>query len=238
MAVFHTRVGCTPGSVFATAQGICCKNGVRGFANSDAKGQYLRVYRNIKAAPSSWIASSPIALPTDPDQISWGNALYHDNADKIWIFGVKAQSFEFPEGTWRWKDATLAVAWPEGDPAPEAYQLVLPARAAGGVLDSTKFAGKFGKTCAEQASTSVDLFYHYRPEEAACPLAPLTRSASAESEVATIEGVEVLRAPLFLAKREPPAERKAPEYARMWQDRKLVVTSVIAKDEEGSSEAP
>ncbi len=130
--------------------------------------------------------------------------------------------------------AKLFVAWPEERAVPNTYTLKLPTQ--GSWLGLNNFFKAFGsdensgKKCLawEAHDVSYNMFwYYYRPAKQACPLR-------------TMQGIDPLVATtttIYLSKSTKNTTGKSPEYGKVWEDGKLVITSIFGMaDEDATSE--
>lgn len=119
--------------------------------------------------------------------------------------------------------ATLFVSWDKGTPVPASLQLIMP------ILPTEAGIGTFMETyaqnCREDFSHEPEagnFWYYYRPAAYNCLLAKPDHVAS-DSVVTK-----------FNMTFEPSLEQttgKSPEYAKVWEDGKLVVTAIFAFNE-------
>ena len=129
-------------------------------------------------------------------------------------------------------DAKLFIAWPIERRFPRSYNLLLPAQGSWAGLKAffeTYGADEnSGKKCLawEAHDVTQNMFwYYYRPEKYSCPL---KRFMSVDPKVA-------MQQQIFLSLSEKNTKGKYPEYDKIWEDGKLVVTAIFGKNEEGST---
>lgn len=130
--------------------------------------------------------------------------------------------------------AKLFIAWPLEQNVPSSYILKVPAQ--GSWLGLNNFFKAFGsdehssKKCLawEAHDVTYNMFwYYYRPQKSLCPLKYMN---SVDPLVATT--IEI-----YLAKSEKNTTGKYPEYTKIWEDGKLVVTAIFGMaDEDNISE--
>lgn len=128
--------------------------------------------------------------------------------------------------------AKLFIAWPREKAVPATLELVLPA---GGYYDQLdRFNDAYGadeasgKKCMAWEAHDVTMgifWYYYRPAKPGCSLLdPML------DDVKT-----VARFPVNLAVSGENTDGKSPEYGKVWEDGKLVVTAIFGKNEEGAT---
>ncbi len=125
--------------------------------------------------------------------------------------------------------AKLFIAWPRESAAPATYEFMLPAR--GDSQGQRDFFEAFGadenqsKKCLAPEAHGVNgiFWYYYRPEKASCPL----------TDASLDDKNLVVRALVRLSVSGQNTENKAPEYAKVWEDNKLIITAIFGKNEEG-----
>ncbi len=136
-------------------------------------------------------------------------------------------------GTGRFRIAYKAkalVSWPRGSRLAGRYDLVLPAR--GDAEGRRQFTQNFAimtnrQTCLAADAHDVDsgsFWYYYRPYGRRCP-------------VMNAGSGDVAHVALALAVSGQNTTAKAPEYGKVWEDGKLVVTAVFSKYEAGATSA-
>lgn len=125
--------------------------------------------------------------------------------------------------------AHLLISWPIEIHIPEKYKLILPSGATYSYLN--KFFTKFGndektnKRCLGNSAhdvTSEIFWYYYRPNKYTCELG--NRYYSSDLVTSTN---------LYLKRSELNTKNKYPEYDKVWEDGKLVITAIfgMADDE-------
>jgi hypothetical protein len=123
--------------------------------------------------------------------------------------------------------ANLFVSWKRSAPIPENLLFIVPAR--GDSSGLKKFFQAYGsdeqdgKKCLANEAHDVSqnmLWYYYRPEKFSCSLR--TDSDSVAQSV-----VRYLKADLSTSEENTVA--KSPEHAKVWEDGKLVVTTIFGK---------
>jgi hypothetical protein len=128
--------------------------------------------------------------------------------------------------------AKMLVSWPREVPIPSAVELILPAAGSWDGLD--KFFQAYGsdededKKCLALAAHDVSpsiFWYYYRPEKDACPL---LNSTSDNPDL-------VVRVTMAFTVSSENTEGKSPEYEKVWEDGRLVVTAIFGKNEFGST---
>lgn len=126
-------------------------------------------------------------------------------------------------------DAAMTISWPRQYQVPATYTLVLPAH--GDQAGRQRFVQSYGndeagaKRCLADDAHGVStgsFWYYYRPFKNTCPLARAT-------------GALIKRVPMKLALSPLNTTGKSPEYGKVWEDGKLVVTIVMSKYEEGAT---
>jgi hypothetical protein len=127
--------------------------------------------------------------------------------------------------------AKLLIAWPREAAAPENYEFVLPAR--GDYQGQSDFFAAYGadedlgQKCLAWGAHGVNgiFWYYYRPEKSGCPLKDPTLD----------DRTVVVRTVAHLSVSGQNTENKAPEYSKVWEDNKLIVTAIFGKNEEGET---
>ena len=125
--------------------------------------------------------------------------------------------------------AHLLISWPIEIHIPEKYNLILPS--GGSYKNLNDFFNKFGndentnKRCLGNSAhdvTSGIFWYYYRPNKYTCELG--NRYYSSDLVTSTN---------LYLKRSELNSENKYPEYDKVWEDGKLVITAIfgMADDE-------
>ena len=130
--------------------------------------------------------------------------------------------------------AKIFISWPRETAVPANYSFIVPAR--GDNTGLLAFFQEYGadehsdKKClaweAHEVAVSL-LWYYYRPLKASCPLQEPTFG----------DPSVVVRIPLQLAISGQNTTGKQPEYAKMWQDGRLVATAIFGKYEDGATSA-
>jgi hypothetical protein len=116
--------------------------------------------------------------------------------------------------------ARLPVAWGKSR-IPATYALTLP-RQIGSAAEEA-FVSEYRARCADEpdAATANNYWYHYRPNQAGCSLAPddvVRVDATTTSSAANTTG-------------------KYPEYARVWEDGALRIVAIFGKFEENATDS-
>jgi hypothetical protein len=128
--------------------------------------------------------------------------------------------------------AKLLVSWPREYQILASVPLVVPAR--GDYASRNRFYNAYlndqngAKRCLDDSAHEVTVgiaWYYYRPGKATCPL----RSPAQDDREL------VARFNLDLARSAENTSGKAPEYDKVWEDRKLVVTAVFGKEQFGAT---
>ncbi len=124
--------------------------------------------------------------------------------------------------------ARLLVAWPRRDAYRKTLTLILPN--AGDYQTLYAFHQKYNiSECVSGQTDEIDsgiLWYYYRPEAYRCPL----RSETEE------EKSLVSRFDMSFSISKENTQGKYPEYEKIWQDEKLIVTSIFGKYKEGGKD--
>lgn len=124
--------------------------------------------------------------------------------------------------------AKMLVAWPREYQIPAALTLVLPARGDSAGLET--FLAAYGadesttKLCLANEAHGVTTglhWYYYRPLKQGCPL--LIPSVDSPDQVARFD--------VRLTRSAENTDGKAPEYQKVWEDKRLVVTAIFGKYE-------
>jgi hypothetical protein len=124
-------------------------------------------------------------------------------------------------------EAHLVLAWPQGKTLPESYEIILPAKADRASLSN--FLESLKEDCVRSTDhdlTTGNFWYYYRPKTRACA----TRLA--ESAMASL----VVNVPMTMTVSDANTSGKAPEYDKIWEDNRLVVTAVFGKYEANATE--
>lgn len=120
--------------------------------------------------------------------------------------------------------AELFIAWSRDERLTETYELILPAMGNYAGLD--RFVAAYGddedgrKRCMGWGAHDITqgiFWYYYRPEKYTCEL---------KNATATEESVFV-KFPIQLEVSKENTEGKSPEYDKVWEDGKLVVTAIF-----------
>jgi hypothetical protein len=118
--------------------------------------------------------------------------------------------------------AKLAVAWPRERSVPLNYDFVIPK---GGDYEwISKFFTEFDKRCIDPGAHDYDssiFWYYYRP-------------ANCEMNLGSPESTAVQVAS-DLVTSDRNTEGKSPEYDKVWEDERLVYTSIFGKNESGET---
>lgn len=129
--------------------------------------------------------------------------------------------------------ANLFISWPREVQVPANLELVMPAR--GDYQGLQNFYDAFGsdeagaKQCMAWEAHEVSLgifWYYYRPAKSSCPLVNRTRDDQAV----------VARFNIRLSLSNENTTGKFPEYAKVWEDGRLVVTAIFGKNEDGATD--
>ncbi len=128
--------------------------------------------------------------------------------------------------------AKLLVAWPKERDIPEGFTLIVPSRGdyqgQWDVMETLAPNPASDFACLDWGAHDVafgNFWYYYRPDKPSC----LDRVATAENR-----GL-LVRLPMQLSLSEENTEGKRPEYAQVWADGRLVVTTIYGKAEEGAT---
>jgi hypothetical protein len=122
--------------------------------------------------------------------------------------------------------SNLFVAWPLGGSPPSQFTLILPR--SGDFASLNRFFRTYGadekgdKRCLDWSAHDVTagiFWYYYRPEKAGCPL----RDSSPD----------VVKIRVTFEISDENTKGKYPEYGKVWEDGRLEVTAIFAKNEEG-----
>ena len=128
--------------------------------------------------------------------------------------------------------AKLFIAWPRELQVPATRTFILPARGDREGLNA--FYTAYGavesgsRLCLDQSAHEVSqsiLWYYYRPEQPTCSL-----MAPSSSQVGS-----VVRTTVALSISGENTTGKYPEYAKVWEDGRLVVTAIFGKYEDGAT---
>ncbi len=129
-------------------------------------------------------------------------------------------------------EAQLFVAWPRTAAFPATLDMIMPARGdwegISAFYDAYGADEHRGKKCLAWEAHDVEqslLWYYYRPLKDGCPL------VDAQLDDANV----VARVPMTLELSSENTENKAPEYGKVWEDGKLVVTAIFGKYESGAT---
>ncbi|WP_141733439.1 hypothetical protein [Oligoflexus tunisiensis] len=122
--------------------------------------------------------------------------------------------------------AKVLVAWRRDRTLPDSYELILPAR--GDSRSMRGFVTAFQDACAASSAHDVstgNFWYYYRPQPDDCQL---LMSDPAHAAL-------VSRFAIHLNVSAENTEGKAPEYAKIWEDDRAVITAVFGKYEDGAT---
>lgn len=125
--------------------------------------------------------------------------------------------------------AKLFVAWPREQTLPNSFEFYLPRRA--DYIGLNEFYNLYGadergtKKClaweAHEVTNGI-FWYYYRPLKSSCPL--------------RVDGnSHIIKTKSYLSISKLNTENKYPEYEKIWEDKKLVITAIFGKAEEGST---
>lgn len=129
--------------------------------------------------------------------------------------------------------ADLFVSWQRNRALPENILFIVPAR--GDFSGLNTFFNKYGsdentgKKCLASEAHDVGqslLWYYYRPEKFNCSL-------KTDSGASDVEVVKYLKADLKLSGENTTG--KSPEYDKVWEDNKLVITAIFGKATHGAT---
>lgn len=130
-------------------------------------------------------------------------------------------------------EAQLFVSWPRERAYPQSLDMILPARGdwegLGEFFDAYGADEHSGKKCLAWEAHEVEqslLWYYYRPLKNGCPL---TDAALDDADL-------VARVPMTLELSAENTQGKSPEYGKVWEDGKLVVTAIFGKYESGATD--
>jgi hypothetical protein len=116
--------------------------------------------------------------------------------------------------------ATLFVSWDKGTPVPESLALTMPVLPTEEGID--RFMTIYAQDCRDDFShepESGNFWYYYRPKAFGCLLSDPQHVAS--------ESV-VTRFPMTFEPSTEQTSGKSPEYGKIWEDGKLVATTIFA----------
>lgn len=130
-------------------------------------------------------------------------------------------------------DAQLFVSWPKELPVPDFYTLILPAGGSASTLNL--FFDTYGNEataghCTGYAPYGVSHdthWYYHRPDASGCSL------QNENQDNADL----VARINLNLSRSPENTVGKFPEYSKIWEDRRLVVTTIFGKNAYGSTDS-
>lgn len=131
------------------------------------------------------------------------------------------------EGSSLWRvdyKAILNISWPRELPLPPSYTFYLPRRTDRAFIDLFLNDDSGAKRCLVANAHDVgtgNAWYYYRPNRTTC-------------EITKGDHAEVARIDVRLALSAENSEGKYPEYAKVWEDGRLVVTAIFAKNSEDS----
>ena len=124
--------------------------------------------------------------------------------------------------------AKLIIAWPREQKIPESFAFILPANTSPNAIShffKTYGADEHGsKRCIAWEAhnvTSGILWYYYRPQKSSCPLK-------------SKENQDVIHTLAYFNVSNENTQNKYPEYAKVWEDGKLVITAIFGKAVEGA----
>jgi hypothetical protein len=122
--------------------------------------------------------------------------------------------------------ARVLIAWRRDLALPETYELVMPAQ--GDYRSLGRFFEAFQEDCIGSGAHDMgvgNFWYYYRPQAAGC------RTAMSNPAQAGL----VARFPIALDVSVENTEGKSPEYAKIWEDDRAVITAVFGKYEDGAT---
>jgi len=122
--------------------------------------------------------------------------------------------------------AKVLVAWQKDLTLPSSYEVILPAGGDGEAQD--EFFEAFKETCTSDSAhdmSSGAYWYDYRPKSAAC------QTAMQDPAFLPL----VARFPMTLSLSTENTNGKSPEYEKIWEDNRVVVTAVFGKYEDGAT---
>jgi len=128
--------------------------------------------------------------------------------------------------------AELFIAWPRAREIPESYQLIVPGQ--GGYTGRSKFFQRYGsdeasgKRCLAASAHEVSMgifWYYYRPLKSTCSLKDST----------LLTAPLVVNFPMKLKKSDENTQGKSPEYEKVWEDGKLIITAILGMNEANTS---
>ncbi len=106
-------------------------------------------------------------------------------------------------------DATFVASWPRNAPLPSSRSAIFPLR--GDEVGMEEFEQKYLTPCAHESP----LWYYFTPKKPGCPLGQKNLPEDAQWVTLTAE-VSLLN-----------TTNKFPEYHKIWEDKKLVITHVM-----------
>jgi hypothetical protein len=124
-------------------------------------------------------------------------------------------------------EAHFMVAWRKGKALPERYEVFLPAKADRASLSN--FVESLKSDCiggTDHDITTSNFWYFYRPKTRSCT------SRLADPAMASL----LVKVPMTMAVSSANTSGKFPEYDKVWEDQRLVVTVVFSKYESGATE--
>lgn len=122
--------------------------------------------------------------------------------------------------------AKVLIAWRRDLALPESYELVVPAY--GDNQNLVTFFSAFQEDCITPDAHDMgpgNFWYYYRPQPEACK----TKMNEAEN------AGQVARFPVNLAVSVENTSGQSPEYAKIWEDDRAVITAVFGKYEDGAT---
>ncbi len=127
--------------------------------------------------------------------------------------------------------AKMFISWPREQQVPASYKFILPENtetgALAGFLDLYGPNGSYGRGCSSYSTYDFGAsvyWYYYRPEKYNCPL----RDSSLPKKALHIRSK-------FKVSDENTTE-KYPEYGKVWEDQRLVITTIFGKNDSGSTD--
>ena len=123
--------------------------------------------------------------------------------------------------------AKLFVSWPRRTPVPASHILVMPAQ----MGNITEFVEANSK-CRDEFQHEADagnFWYYFRPEADECPL----RNGGIQNE----DVLKVRRIAMTMSVSSENTTNKYPEYSKVWEDGKLVITAMFGKETAGATDA-
>lgn len=120
-------------------------------------------------------------------------------------------------------EAEFLVAWPRGVTVPGTFRNTIPVKA--DAAGKKKFFDAYGARCqsGEEPADAGSFFYYYRPEKQGCSILQ-----SFDSRIAML-------AKLTLTAHSGATTGKSPEYQKIWEDGRFVMTLVVGTYKDGST---